>query len=357
MQQTQRLYSLDALRGLSVAAMLVVNNQGNWDAVFHWVEHAQWHGVAAADYIFPLFLFIVGASFELAAAKSASLTAHQQARAVVVRAARIFAFGVGLHVVAMLLIPGREFRLLGVLQRIALCYAVVGLICSYCKVWWQQAGLALLILVASGVSLSVGGSLLPHENLADKIDTAVLGKWALSFDLGTGLAQEPEGILTTLGAIATSWIGVFAVRVLRRYGLAYLLAYAAGLALVALLCNGLQPWNKQLWTPAFALWTGACSVLMLAFAHFLIDQRGFPAIGRAMGTNAIAVYGGAWVLTCLLAWHDTQGVLYRPLAAWVSSWELAQPLHLASLLYALLNTALFAGLAHYAWRRNWRWVI
>lgn len=357
MQPTQRLYSLDALRGLSVAAMLIVNNQGNWDAVFSWVEHAHWHGVNAADYIFPLFLFIVGASFELASAKTANLTSSQQASMVLRRATRLFAFGISLHLIAMCLIPGREFRLLGVLQRIAICYAVLGLVCSYWRSSWQQLIFVAGLLLLSGLSLYWGGNLLPHQNLADKIDTAILGKLAWSFDPNSGLAQEPEGILSSLGAIISTCLGMFAMRLLRRGGLAQLLAYAAALLLMALLCYSVQDWNKHLWTPAFALWTGAWSGFLLAAAHYLIDQRGLPAIGRAMGVNAIGVYGAAWVLTCVMAWHDLQGVVYRPLAASLSQLGLSQPLHLASLVYALLNTAIFCVLAHYAWRRNWRWVI
>lgn len=357
MPPDRRLYALDALRGLSVAAMLVVNNQGNWDAVYPWVEHAEWHGVHAADYIFPLFLFIVGASFELAAAKTASLLPGQQARSVLLRAARIFALGVALHVLAMLLIPGREFRLLGVLQRIAICYAVVGVACSFLRQWWQQLSFCVLLFFASGLSLYLGGSLLPHENLADKLDTLVLARLALSYDAKTGLAHDPEGLLSTLGALLTTWLGVFAVRILRRDGLARLLAFASALILAALLCNSVQVWNKSLWTPAFALWTGAWSSLLLAAAYTLIDQRGWPAIGQAMGSNAIAVYAGAWLLACLLAWRDAQGALYRPLAAWLTQTGWAQPLQLASLLFALLFTALFALLAHGAWRKRWRWVI
>ncbi len=357
MSSTQRVNSLDALRGLSVAAMLVVNNQGNWDAVYPWVEHAEWHGVHAADYIFPLFLFIVGASYELAAAKPVQMTAGQQASAVLRRAARLFAFGLALHLIAMLFIPGREFRLLGVLQRIALCYAVVGVACSYWRQWWQQAWFALALLLVSGLGLWLGGSLLPNQNLADQLDTVLLGKLALSYDAKTGLAHDPEGVFSTLGAIVTTWLGVFAMRLLRRQGLLRLLAYAAALLLAALLCNSVQVWNKSLWTPAFALWTAACSSLLLALAYYLIDLRGWPAIGRAMGSNAIAVYGAAWVLTCLLAWHDMQGAIYRPLAATLSQAGVAQPLHLASLLFALMNMALFAALAHFAWRKQWRWVI
>ena len=350
-----RLDSVDALRGLTVAAMLLVNNAGDWGHVFHWMEHATWHGCTPADFIFPFFLVIVGVSIALALGPRLDQGADRLAlaRGVVLRGVRIVLLGLALHLIATWLLPGREFRPMGVLQRIGICFALAGLVFVYLRAAWQWALLAVL-LVGYSLLLFLGGGFEPHLNIADRVDNAVLGTYAYSFDLRTGLGQEPEGILSTLGALASTLLGVRAGVWLRARDVRTLLQAGAVLLLLGAATNLVMPWNKQLWTPSFVLWTSGAAFVLLAAAHRLVDLRGWPAVGRSMGINAIVVYAGSWVATCVLeatgAMAAIYGTVFTPLVPWIGPAG-------ASLAFAVAFTA--CGWALMAWfaRKGWRFSI
>jgi predicted acyltransferase len=127
----------------------------------------------------------------------------------------------------------------------------------------------------------------------------------------------------------------------------------------AMLLGGLWslalPLNKQLWTSSFALWTGGFGMLAIALAHQLIDVRGWPALGRAMGVNAIAAYAGSWIATCVIEGSGVMAPLYahvfsRPLAPLFGPW-------VASVAFAAAFTGVFWLAMAYAYRRNWRMTI
>jgi predicted acyltransferase len=352
-----RFSSVDALRGLTVAAMLLVNNAGDWNHVYAWLEHATWHGCAPPDFIFPFFLVIVGVSLHLALEPKlqSGSNSHELARTVTWRGLRIFALGVCLHLIAQLLIPGREFRLLGVLQRIGICFVLVGLIAIYVRKVWMQSVIFLSILLAYWGILWLGGSYEQNLNIADKIDTQILGKLAYSFDVKTALSQEPEGILSTLPAIATVMLGLQAGAFLRS-GVVQRLWQAGFLMLtVAALWSIVLPLNKQLWTSSFVLWTGGFAYLLLALAHRLIDLQGLPAIGQSFGVNAIAAYAGSWVATCLLAGFGWMNYLYPRIFTALLTPYLSE--NAISLAFALVFTAGFGLLMWVLKRRGWRFSI
>ncbi|WP_295752460.1 heparan-alpha-glucosaminide N-acetyltransferase domain-containing protein [Undibacterium sp.] len=354
MKNPLRLTSIDALRGLTVAAMLLVNNAGDWDHVYAWLEHAAWNGCTPADFIFPFFLLIVGVSLHLALAPQLELASdpRQLSRSVVWRGVRIFVLGLALHLIAYWLIEGRNFRLMGVLQRIGICFAIVGLIAIHVrsiKIRWL---IIAAILIGYGVLLLAGGSLQPDLNLVDKIDSLLLGKLAYSFNPLTGLAHEPEGLLSTLPSIATVLLGLQAGRWLRNGQAQYLWQTGLLALLAGYLSAYLIPLNKQLWTPSFVLWTAGFAYLCMSLAHVLIDVRGMPVLGRSFGINAIAAYAGSWVATCVLAATGWAEPLYRtlfatPLAASVSA-------EFASLAFATAFTAVFALLMWLFKQRGWR---
>jgi predicted acyltransferase len=349
-----RINSIDAVRGLTVAAMLLVNDAGDWSHIYPWLEHAEWHGCTPADFIFPVFMLIVGVSITLAMGRQleAGAQAAPLARAVLLRGARIVMLGVALNVLSALTMDGRDFRLLGVLQRTGICFAAAGLLAIYVRSARAQWTALAAILLGYWALLLAGGSLQPALNLADRIDTALLGSLSYQYDPVTGLAHEPEGILSTLPSLATVILGLRAGDWLRK-GHIKALAIAGA---VAMLSGGLWslalPLNKQLWTSSFVLWTGGFGMLAIALAHQLIDVRGWPAFGRAMGINAIAAYAGSWIATCLLSASGVMGPLYQqmfraPLAPWIG-------LEAASAAFAACFTAVFWLAAAYAGKRGWR---
>jgi len=350
----QRLSSIDALRGLTVAAMLLVNSAGDWNHVYPWLEHAEWNGCTPADFIFPFFLSIVGVSISLALGPKidAGADSSQLARTVLLRAARIALLGMALHVLAWALLEGRGLRLLGVLQRIGICFALGGLLVIYVRAELAQWGIFIFILLAYWALLTAGGGLQPDANLADKIDTVLLGRYAYIHDPATGAAHDPEGWLSTLPALASVILGIRAGVWLRRGQTRSLwLAGIAARALGAAWSTAL-PFNKQLWTSSFVLWTGGFALLAIALAHRLIDVRGWPPFGRSFGVNAIAAYAGSWTAICVLAGSGALPVLYkalceRPLAPVFGP-------DFSSMAFALGFTGLWWLIVRAFYRRGWR---
>ncbi len=352
-----RINSIDAVRGLTVAAMLLVNNAGDWSHIYPWFEHAHWHGCTPADFIFPTFLLIVGVSLHLALgrqldADASPLARRALARTVLLRGARIVLLGVALNIISTLLMDGRAFRLLGVLQRIGICFAAAGLLAIYVRGARAQWAILVAILLGYWALLLAGGSLEPDLNLADRIDTALLGPLSYQYDPATGLAHEPEGLLSTLPSLATVILGLRAGAWLRA-GQIRQLAIGGAVAMVAGgLWSLLLPLNKQLWTSSFVLWTGGFGMLAIALAHRLIDVRGWPPLGRAMGINAIAAYAGSWIATCVLAYTGVLTPLYQHVFA-APITPLFGP-EAASLAFAACFTAVFWLATVYAEKRGWR---
>ncbi|MFZ6735640.1 hypothetical protein ACO0LG_27220 [Undibacterium sp. Ji42W] len=241
------------------------------------------------------------------------------------------------------------------MQRIGICYAVVVCLITYVRQLSSQVLLCLVAMLAYWALLSWGGSYEQHLNLLDKIDTAVLGKLAYSFDAKTGLAQDPEGLLSTAMAMMTVLTGVWAGRAMRDAQLLQMLAGAAGLILLALIWSAYLPFNKQLWTPAFVCWTSAWAILLLLTLHLLIIKRGWPAIGNSLGVNAIAVYAGAWLVTCLLAWTGWENAIYQHVFVAVLQKQTGE--EFSSFAYAACFTLVFAAMAFVMDKKGWRIVI
>ncbi|HJS22569.1 MAG TPA: heparan-alpha-glucosaminide N-acetyltransferase domain-containing protein [Steroidobacteraceae bacterium] len=352
----QRWTSVDALRGLTVAAMLIVNNPGDWSHVYAPLRHASWHGCTPADLIFPCFLFVVGVSLALSigARLAAGAVLPELDRALAGRALRIIALGLVLHALAWWALATDHFRPPGVLQRIGLCVLVSGWLAIHARplTQWMIAG---ALLVGYWLLLSAGGTLEPWTNLASRIDTLVLGRHAYEFDSATGRAHDPEGLLSTVPAIATTLLGVRAGAWLRSGELRKTILLGIGALAAGLLWSTVFPFNKNLWTSSYALWSAGWACLALAVLHMLIDRYGWPALGRSLGVNAIAIYAGSAALVYVLIACGWLGPLYEhTLARWLTP---ALGPHAASLAWALAFTALWWLAAWVLDRRRIYWKI
>lgn len=343
-----RLASIDALRGITVAAMLLVNNPGDWAHVYAPLLHAQWHGCTPTDLIFPFFLFLVGVSMAFSVSPRAGEHAARPAlaRGVLSRALRIALAGVAVHLLVWWLLDTAHFRLWGVLQRIALCAAAVGLLAVYVPRRWQGVATFALLAGYAGV-LMLAPSLQPWVNPASRLDTALFAPWIYQWQADTGLGHEPEGLLSSLGALATTLLGLGAGHALREGRNARLLLLAAAGMLAGWGSSAWLPLNKQLWTPSYVLCTAGLAALSLWLAHVLVDRRGWPPLGRRFGVNAITAYLGAALLSVLLLASG----------AWTAAWNalsalLPAQLQLASLLQALLFVAFWWGVAWWLDRRR-----
>lgn len=295
-----RLLSLDALRGITVAAMVLVNNPGTWRAIYPPLRHADWHGWTPTDLVFPFFLFIVGTSVPLSLRPrvAGKVDGYVLAR-VLRRSAVIFALGIVLN--GFPWFDWATLRVPGVLQRIALCYLAAALI--YLATDWRgQAVAAAGLLLGYWALMTLvpvpgygAGDLGKAGNLAAYIDRALLGPAHL---WQQAKVYDPEGLLSTLPAIATTLLGVLAGRWLARgpapgavvAGLA-----AAGVAATALgaLWGLWFPINKALWTSSYALFSGGLAALALAACYWLVEARGVRrwALPFAwFGVNALALF-------------------------------------------------------------------
>jgi predicted acyltransferase len=338
--QQGRLASVDALRGLTVAAMLLVNNAGDWSHVYAPLEHADWNGCTPTDLIFPFFLFIVGVSLSLGIGPRLDAGGDTAAlrRGVLARALRIVVLGLVLHAASFWLIGSREhFRPMGVLQRIGICFAAAGLIAIETRPRTQWLVIAGILLGYWGV-MAWGGPLTREGNLASRIDTLLLGRFAYEFDPATRRALEPEGWLSTVPAIATTLLGVRAGEWLRRGQLRHLWVAAAVAVVVGWLWSLVFPLNKQLWTSSYVLWTGGWALVALGFAHVAIDRLRVPPIGRSFGVNAIAAYAGSWLMVCVLAGLRWMGPIYEHGFAWMTP---STGPHLPSMAFGLAVVAVW----------------
>lgn len=353
---SKRIASVDALRGLAVAAMLLVNNPGDWSYVYAPLEHAAWNGWTPTDLVFPFFLFIVGVSLSLAMGARIEAGGGDALRVTVVkRALRILVLGVALHVLAWLVMGKPALRIPGVLQRIGLCFAFTGLIAIQWRATGQRLWIAAL-LFGYGALLLWGGPLDKAGNIASRIDAWLLGPHGYEWDAATGLGHDPEGIVATLGALATTLLGWRCGEALRTGALKQLAtigltAAAAGFALDAI---GLMPINKNLWTPSFVLFTGGLAALALLGAHGLIDRLGWPPLFRSFGVNAIAAYAGAWCCTVALVGFGWMDPVYAHGFGWLE--PLVGP-HGRSLAFALVFVGVWWAIVRVLDRRRWYWKI
>jgi len=352
LSQFARYTSVDSLRGLAVAAMLLVNNPGDWDHVYPPLRHAQWHGCTPTDLIFPLFLFIVGVSVALGLLPRMARgdDKRQLRRSVYLRAAKIVGLGLLLHALAFWWLDKEFFRPWGVLQRIGLCYLVTAVAALHLRPrmqWWLIATL----LLGYWLLLAAGGGYAPLENLPSRIDTALLGPMNYQFDASTGRGHDPEGLLSMLGAVATTLLGLRAGDWLRRGQTGRILAIAAAALIVGGLWSLWLPLNKNLWTSSYALWTTGWAAFALWLANLVIDRRGAPPRGRRFGVNAIAAYAGSAVMVYALVGLGWWAPIYRTgFADWMT--PLTGP-YVPSLALALTFVALWWLVIWWMDRRGW----
>jgi len=337
---SRRLMSLDALRGCTVAAMLLVNDPGDWDHVYAPLEHAQWHGCTPTDLIFPFFLFVMGVSAGFGIVPRIEQGADKAAlfRAALMRALRIVVLGLAINLLAAWLLPGAHWRIPGVLQRIGLCFAAT----AACAIWLRPRTWWLAIAILLGgywALLLAGGTLEPWNNIVSRFDSAIFGSTVYSIDAMSGRGHDPEGLLGTLPSFATSLFGLCASIWLRRGQRDRLLIAGIAAVLLAALWSYWLPFNKNLWTPSFALCCAGWAMLAMFVFHIAIDRWHWPAPGRRFGVNAIAAYAGSELMQILLPAFGWQQPIYEHLfSGWIT--PLAGP-YVASLAYAIAFVALW----------------
>lgn len=370
-----RLVSLDAFRGATIAAMILVNNPGSMVEIFDPLEHSIWHGWSFTDCIFPAFLWMVGVAMVFSSAKRMEQGANCRPLVIHVlkRSAIIFALGIFITDFPFGLFLDPHFslanmRIPGVLQRIAVCYLLCGLIFFFTGIRGQIIWtLGLLIgywglLKWAHVPGYGAGVLEPEGNLCWYVDSLVLGDHTYGSAIVKGF--DPEGIVSTLGALATTLFGVLAGHWLlsatsKDTKTAGMLLAAAALIGIGLVMSIWLPINKNLWTSSFAIFMAGISMACIGLLCWLIDIKGYRRWATPftiLGMNALAIY----VLSCLIArflyllgWPQPDGS-FLELREFLSltlfeSWAGAIT---GSLLYAITYVLMMYGVAWAMWRRR-----
>ena len=376
-QGAGRLLSLDVFRGMTIAGMILVNNPGPGGKVYWPLEHAAWHGWTPTDLIFPFFLFIVGVSITLAFARRVEAGGTQRDLYLKVLRRTVLIYACGFLLAGFPFFTLSTIRLSGVLQRIAVCYFFAAII--FLKTEWRTQSIIAVALLLGYWALmkltpipthQVGdlvkfgplyGDLSVESNLAAIVDRAVLGNHIWK---GGGRIYDPEGLLSTIPAIATTLSGVLTGHWLRQPREAY--EKVTGLFIAGVVCvvvgwmwNAWFPINKALWTSSYVVFTTGMGLQLLAFCYWLIDIKRYKRWALPFiifGVNALAVFVLSGLAARLMSlWKlprldgrtgNLQTYLYEHLFA---SW--AAPAN-GSLFYALLYVLIWLGLMAVLYQRK-----
>lgn len=376
MASSQRLVSLDAFRGATIAGMILVNNPGSWSDIYPQLRHAAWHGWTFTDFIFPFFLWIVGVAMTMSFARRVEEGADRRALLLHVlrRAVIIFGLGLFLNGFPFGLLFGHEFswgaiRIPGVLQRIAVCYLLASGIFLYTGVRGQVAWIAgllasyWLLLMLVPVPGFGAGHLEPQGNLGWFIDAHLLAGHTWRGAPAPGF--DPEGILSTIPAIGTALMGALTGHLLRssrsrEEKTAWMFVAGNFLLLLGAILDMWMPINKPLWTSSYVIFMAGWANVCLAMFYWLIDVQGYTRWAKPFviyGMNAITMFvlaGLVGKLLWLIHWTGDDGnrvglggYLYTTFFA-----PLASPVN-ASLLWAIAFVGATFVVAWIMWKRKW----
>ncbi len=305
----QRFYSLDVFRGATVCLMILVNNPGSWAHIYAPLEHAPWHGLTPTDLVFPFVLFAVGNAMAFIMPKLEQAGPTIFWRKVLKRSALIFLIGLFLNWWPFVKATDYSFkvfenvRILGVLQRIALAYFFAAIIVFYLK--GARAFYAAMLLLLGYWALCLLGNPADPYSLngwfGTNIDKAILG--VTHMYKGEGMPFDPEGIMSTIPAIAQVILGFLAGNYMKEKGAANdsLPTMLNGLfvAAIAMLITGfcwdmVMPINKKIWTSSYVVYTTGLAILTIATMIYFIEIKGVKIrLSRffdVFGKNALFVF-------------------------------------------------------------------
>jgi predicted acyltransferase len=305
-----RSLPLDIFRGMTVCFMIIVNTPGSETFSYSPLQHAHWHGFTPTDLVFPSFLFAVGNAIAFAMKKFATMSEGAVLAKIIKRTLLIFLLGYLMYWFPFFreapdgsgwgLIPITHTRIMGVLQRIGLCYGLASLLIYYAKprsIYIVGCGLLIgywIVLLLFGVPDADPFGM--TTNAGYRLDKWILGEDHMYH--GEGLAFDPEGILSTLPAIvnviAGYFTGVYVSRKGKTFeGLARLLLLGCLFLVFAYLWNLALPVNKKLWTPSYVILTIGIDMVWLSFLIYLIDFRqktAWTSFFAVFGKNPLSIY-------------------------------------------------------------------
>lgn len=317
----ERFLALDVLRGLTIALMVLVNTPGSWSTIYDPFKHAAWHGFTITDLVFPSFLFVVGNAMSFSMRKFDTQPDSVFLKKVIRRTFKIFFIGLFLSAFPFVYRSGGELlfkdltdmRIMGVLQRIALCYFFASLIVKYLKLKGSIILSAVILMVYWGIMYYFGNAADPYSmegNAALKFDLLVFP--AENLWRGFGFPFDPEGLLSTLPAIVNVIAGYVAGIFIQRSGNNFTTVWKlvlVGLAFVIAgeIWNIFFPINKPLWTSSYVVLTIGWSLVLIGTLIWIIEVvrlRSWTYFFEVFGKNPLFIFvmSGIFVMLMNVIW-------------------------------------------------------
>ena len=367
-QNINRFISLDIFRGATMALMVIVNTPGTWSYVYAPLRHAEWHGCTLTDLVFPFFLFVIGVAMRFSFDKYDICKYGPLFNKIIFRTITIFVIGLLLNAFPFIRQnwDWSSFRILGVLQRIALAYFFAGFIVLRLDVK-GLVKISFFLLVGYWILLITYGwysSQDPYAlktNLILVIDRFLLGESHLYG--GTGIQFDPEGLLSTIPSIVTILIGFLVGTMIKTSNdhednVQRMAMLGSLLIIIGWTWGFILPINKQLWTSSYVLYTGGIAIILLAGMIWLVDIKKINWWTKPfviLGSNAIFLYAlsSIWVKILLKISFELNGkmisgysyfykTIFQPLAGNING----------SLFFALFHVLIFLLILTWMYRKN-----
>lgn len=349
-----RLISLDVVRGITVAGMILVNN--GYGPTFSPLKHAEWNGLSISDLVFPFFLFIMGVSLYISLSKRGFDFTPQKFGKILKRTVILLLLGIAINWLDMAFegMPGAfgELRFWAVLQRIAVCYIVASVIALTVKHRYiLPIAIALLIIYTLIIIFGHGYAPSKEFNIIYKVDAWMIGDAHMYHKSPV----DPEGLLSTISALTNVLFGFYCgMKIQQTKPLArkvnYLLIIGSILCLVGLIINYALPFNKRIWSPTFALVTSGFCALLFALIMTAIDRDQIrnPLITffRAFGINALILYISSELMAIIFGHLGISDLIYEGVSLLIPYPKLT------SLLYALIFVMMNSAIAYLLYRKR-----
>jgi predicted acyltransferase len=383
---SERLVALDVFRGATIAGMLLVNDPGTWSAIYTPLEHAEWSGWTPTDLVFPFFLFIVGVTTHLSLRKRQP---HEMVPKIIRRGMMIFLVGLLLNWFPFFWVgriagnadPGfwdrivyklEHLRYLGVLQRIGIAYLAAALL-TLKTTKKQQIAIVTTLLIGYWIVVmllpvpgtgTIGAFVFdqPAHTLEAWSDQLILG---LNHIWSGSKWWDPEGLLSTIPAIATAMLGVFCGRWVadKRRPLLERIVGLYGVGSLAMVAGSLWGWvfpiNKNLWTSSYVIFTAGFACVVLATCLWLVDVRHTMRWTKPFivyGVNPLIAFAGSGLMARVIDSYWKVNVGGKPVSIHQATYQLGFepffPEKMASLLWAICFVALWYGILYLLYRRN-----
>lgn len=317
LKSTQRYFALDILRGMTIALMVMVNTPGSWATIYAPFEHAAWHGFTPTDLVFPTFLFVVGNAMSFSLRKYEQRGEAAFLKKIFKRTALIFFIGLFMSAFPfvhrvngdLVIKDFSQMRIMGVLQRIALCYCLGSLMLHYLKLRWSLILSAIILLAYWGVMWYFGDHPDPYSlthNAALKFDLLIFPKENLW--KGFGMPFDPEGLLSTFPAVVNVVIGYAAGRLVQKLGnnLEAVLKFAfigVILLIIAQVWDIVFPITKGIWTSTFVLYSSGWDFLILGGLILILEVFGWKKwtyFFEAFGKNPLFIFVMSGLIVMLM---------------------------------------------------------